>query len=550
MTPSSGHGPGDPDDPAEGSDGPGYPSPGLLPVLPDDSDSWPPPEKTPSSNAATGASAAGVRALTSQAVAFYFRAPVKAFFRTRVDYLAYARALQEQEQEQEHARRRQQRVASAGVAGTTTISNQHAAESGRTVTASTSTSTSSRRRQPPSSPSSPPSSALSHWLRTRLRGTTPGLLASAVRRYGWRVVPDQVLPPLAANVGVGAVLYTSYLQVLARLHPESGRASRRVYPPPTPAQTFAAGLVAGAVQSVVTAPLDAVQARYDLGKSAAGMTGSGNRAGGGGRGGGVASGNGNGNGNGGGMMERPKSMWAFSAAKLREIGVRGIFAGWGLSFVKDSLGSAVFFSVFEYLKAQGYYRFVTWYYGSLNEDTIILLARKRPGPPAAGGRQETASDEAPRMPTVIRPHYAIEPAFLLLAGMGASVAQQVVLHPLSHVQAEHWERLESLDAQARKIKRHAKSSDAPSKSDSAWRWRMLQAYRDAYRITWAECVAEARAAGLSMPRWLYRGFWWNTIRQVPSTSAGLIIFELVRRKYGLGEDQVRINRDGYDILLS
>jgi len=37
------------------------------------------------SNAATGASAAGARALGSQAIAFYFRAPVKAFFRTRVE---------------------------------------------------------------------------------------------------------------------------------------------------------------------------------------------------------------------------------------------------------------------------------------------------------------------------------------------------------------------------------------------------------------------------------------------------------------------------------
>ena|SRR2546421_9485466 len=46
--------------------------------------------KDPRSNAATGASAAGVRAFTAQAVAFYFRAPVKAFFRTRVDYLVCA----------------------------------------------------------------------------------------------------------------------------------------------------------------------------------------------------------------------------------------------------------------------------------------------------------------------------------------------------------------------------------------------------------------------------------------------------------------------------
>lgn len=58
---------------------------GILPVVTPASS--PPVFKDPRSNAATGASAAGVRAFTAQAVAFYFRAPVKAFFRTRVDYL-------------------------------------------------------------------------------------------------------------------------------------------------------------------------------------------------------------------------------------------------------------------------------------------------------------------------------------------------------------------------------------------------------------------------------------------------------------------------------
>jgi hypothetical protein len=58
---------------------------GVLPVLPPNTSGK--IRKDPSKNAATGASAAGVRAFTAQAVAFYFRAPVKAFFRTRVDYL-------------------------------------------------------------------------------------------------------------------------------------------------------------------------------------------------------------------------------------------------------------------------------------------------------------------------------------------------------------------------------------------------------------------------------------------------------------------------------
>ncbi|KAK4183750.1 mitochondrial carrier domain-containing protein [Podospora australis] len=466
------------------STNPYFPHNGILPVLPDGV-SHLPDTRTPSSNTATGASAAGVRALTSQAVAFYFRAPVKAFFRTRVDYLAYARALQEQQ----HA------LFLKSAAGAGGAQNPN---------------------------------VWWHWLKGRLHGTTPGVIASAIRHYGWRVVPEQVLPPLIANVGVGAVLYTSYLQILGRLHPESALASKRVYPPPSWYETFAAGFLAGSIQSVVAAPLDAVQARYDLST---------------------------------GINDR-RSMWEFSVVKLKEIGARGIFAGWGLSLLKDSLGSAVFFSFFEIIKAQGYYNFVAWYYGSLNEDAIVLLSQRRPTSEMDGkvvkrprrgefeemtgvGADEVGDDgQQQGMPTIIRPHYAIEPAFLLLAGMGASVMQQVFLHPLSHIQVEHWERLEMLDVKIRRLKAEGKGNGQSSRRG------MLQAYRDAYRTTWTECSMEAKAAKLTMRQWLYRGFWWNTIRQVPSTSAGLIIFELVRRKYGLGGDKVRINRDGYDILLN
>lgn len=37
------------------------------------------------SDAVTGASVAGLRTAASQVIAFYFRAPAKAFFRTRVE---------------------------------------------------------------------------------------------------------------------------------------------------------------------------------------------------------------------------------------------------------------------------------------------------------------------------------------------------------------------------------------------------------------------------------------------------------------------------------
>ncbi|KAH7041369.1 mitochondrial carrier domain-containing protein [Microdochium trichocladiopsis] len=456
----------------------GFPnaSTGVLPVLPNGDGAG-----VPRNNAATAASAAGVRALSAQAIAFYFRAPVKAFFRTRVDYLAYARSV-------------------------------HQAQFAALAQAAASEHNASRF-----------SVGLKHtWM--WMRGTTPGLLTSVIQQHGWRVVPDQILPPLIANVTVGAVLYTSYLHILGNLHPESGRSTKRAYPPPEPSQTFTAGLLAGSLQSLVAAPLDAIQARYDH-RDVLGTAGNG----------------------------KPRSMWAFSAEKLREIGVRGVFAGWTLSLTKDSLGSAVFFSTFEYVKAQSYYKFVHWYYGELSEDIVNILARKRPTDKTSTSDDIAIYDEdskhsskrKKRNTTVIRPHYAIEPVFLLFAGMSASFAQQFVLHPLTHIQVRHWDHLEDLDAKVNRLRDSAAAD--PNKPHR--RFRMLRAYYRAYQETFAWCKTEAAREGLGVTKYLYRGFLWNTIRQVPSTSAGLIIFELVRRKYGMGGEEVRISGDKYDILL-
>lgn len=444
-----------------------YPVPGVLPVTSKK------PRKDATTNASNAAQAAGVRAFTAQAVAFYFRAPVKAFFRTRVDYLAYARTLQ------------QQNAARANDA-------------------------TSRRLA---------------WLRS----TTPGVIASAIRYYGWRVIPEQILPPLIANVSVGAVLYTSYLQILGQLHEESATSAKRVFPPPLPSETFAAGFLAGSIQSIVAAPLDAIQVRYERYNPQIDNAKNGGH---------------------------PQTMWQFGKAKLNDIGARGIFAGYSLSLVKDAFGSAVFFSTFEYIKAQGYYNFIRWYYGSLRNEVVDNLVLKRPH--GTHSKHHRYSDNGPatdlaavsvgasRPNKTITPHYAIEPAFLFLAGLSASVVQSTVIYPLHHLQVEHWEHLEALDQQATKL-RHAPRMPGDKK------WAMMRNYYKAYQLTWQDCKETAiRESGGKVVRWLYRGFWWNTIRQLPSTSTGLIIFELVRRKYGLASDEVRItSRAGqYDILVT
>lgn len=44
-------------------------------------------KRHPKTNATTGASAAGIRAVSVQFMTFYFRAPIKAFFRSRIEYV-------------------------------------------------------------------------------------------------------------------------------------------------------------------------------------------------------------------------------------------------------------------------------------------------------------------------------------------------------------------------------------------------------------------------------------------------------------------------------
>lgn len=281
------------------------------------------------------------------------------------------------------------------------------------------------------------------------------------------------------------MLYTTYLQVLGVLHEPASRSTKRIYPPPAPSKTFAAGFISGTVQSIVAAPLDALQVRFRADDMLSGQY---------------------------------RSMWHYGHHKLKQIGPSGIFAGWTLSFFRDAFGYAVFFSSFEYVKSQAYYSFVASRYGSQAGNYMEKV-------PNLGHRE--------RGLPLIKPHYALEPCFLMIAGVVASVSQQAIQYPLSAVQTLHFGRLEYLDHQA---------SLTPS------RGHVLHLYYHAYQETFKRCKRKAAHAGGWLP-WLYRGFVGDTIRRVPSTSAGLVIFELVRRKYAGLTDAVYIHKDGYDILL-
>ena len=284
---------------------------------------------------------------------------------------------------------------------------------------------------------------------------------------------------------VGAVLYSSYLKILGVLHHPSSQSLKRVYPAPPISSTVTAGFMAGAIQSVVAAPVDALQARFQASDILEG---------------------------------KYKSMWQYGRAKISQIGIRRVFGGLGLSLMKDSFGCAAFFATFEYVKAQSYYAFVTRYYGGLD-------AYKRSMLPA---KSKYNDDSA-----TIRPHYAIEPTFLMLAGITASIAQQGIQHPVTLVQNIHHDTLMRI----------------PDQLTSNGKPALLSHTRTAYARTYQRCLVYVKRFG-GWRRWLYRGFLLTTIKQVPSTSAGLVIFELVRRRYGNEAEAVKIHKDGYDILLT
>ena len=225
--------------------------------------------------------------------------------------------------------------------------------------------------------------------------------------------------------------------------------------------TLAAGGVAGAAHSTIIQPLEALQGKFratDI------------------------------------IDRKYKNMWHYGYSKSRELGFRRLYAGWGLTFAKDVVGCALFFATFEYIKSQCYHRFIKYFYGQTREYT-------------------TESSESD--PNAFRPHYALEPTFLMFAGITATIVQQAIYHPLENVQKQFYREEFSNSQQHDSVKdgRAARSTHHAS-----------------YSKTFQQLVKGSHKSPKGW-RFLYRGFFWETVRHVPSTSAGLVIFELVRRRY-------------------
>lgn len=364
-------------------------------------------------------STAGIRALIYQLQTLYMRTPVKLFRPSRFDYMAYVRQ----------------------------VADKH-----------------DNLSQKP------------YRFRTH---STIGMLINVVRKEGWKFIPDQVLPPLIANSATGLILYGTYLTALDSFADKSNKTTSQA----SALDTWRAGFIAGAAQSLAAAPVDAIYARL----SAAEM-----------------------------LNGSHQNLWQYGLFKLREVGLVGVFAGYGFSLVKESIGFAFYFSTFEVVKTQGYnltYRMISNYRRAKQYLSSRLSF-------FTGGEQKEIDEDLVRLERT-RLTKILKSSFVLLAGASAAFSLLAVQYPLSKIQSVHLSRLEALD-----IYNASRKSNRP----------FITLYYNSYIDTYHQVVKIKKKSKMTWMQLGYRGFIRNALTTIPATSVGLLVFEIMRTK--LGDDMM------------
>ena len=291
------------------------------------------------------------------------------------------------------------------------------------------------------------------------RTSGPVVLYQAIKNHGVSFIGGYIVPPLFANALIGVVLYTTYIESLQLMHPPSAGNPHRAVPPPPMETTYKAGAIAGLAQAVVSQPIDALTVRFQVTE----------------------------------VMNVYKNMWTYAWNTLRDVGIKPMFGGFALSATKEALSMGAFFSTFEVIKSQWYYTTLSAIYG--REHLSIYNDR---------GKTK-------------QPHWILGPAFLLTAGIGASVAHTSMHYPLTRIQEIHTARLESASYR-RSYERSFKTRTAGA------------IYAGEYWSTLKECSVQAARAG-GWRKFCYKGFVSTAVRGAPSTSVGLIIFESFRSHF-------------------
>lgn len=274
--------------------------------------------------------------------------------------------------------------------------------------------------------------------------------------------------------------------------------------------SFCAGAVAGTMQSLAAAPIDAIVTRFSASEL---------------------------------LNSEYKTMWTYGWAKLKEIGPRGVFSGYSISFIKESLGFGLFFSTFETIKGPWYRTYVNFFHD---------------GDPKKATR-------------------ALYPSFILFAGAMSAIAVQFVHYPLGKIQKLYLMRLEALDDIARQQKELKKKQDlqkakptiksaTPETTKNLFIFlkqqftnkthkpidykkilidfiipphSFLRLYSKGYIHTFQQIHRiVVRDCNGHWGRWLYGGFIRSTLATMPSTSIGLVVFEIMRLRYATPDNSL------------
>lgn len=346
------------------------------------------------------ASSAGIRAIMYQFTALYLRTPAKIFRPSRFDYLTSARALLH------------------GELSTT------------------------------------PWKFHSH--------SSIALLVNAVRKQGWKFIPDQVLPPLIANSASGLVLYSVYLTALQSFNGFTMKSLQD----PNPFDIYRAGFLAGAAQSLIAAPIDAIYSRSSYAELVDG---------------------------------KHKNLWTFGLDKLKQIGPVGVFAGYTCSFIKESFGFATYFTVFEVVKNRGYQltrSVINWF------DYVKFKMFHY--------SQDFKPIEHPKSEKVL------QTSFVLFAGASAAASLLAIQYPITKVQNIHLSRLEALDIYNRAVNNEPR--------------RFFKLYYNSYIQTFDQVLAMKLKSKLDWWQFFYKGFVRNALVNIPATSIALLVFEITRQE--------------------
>lgn len=329
------------------------------------------------------------------------------------------------------------------------------------------------------------------------------LIYRSVKKKGLTWVGEQVGPPLVANALVGAVLYGTYLLSLnsyaahrkqlyerhLQEEQELDPDSLLVYPTTvlnaivrtsvTTWDTFKAGFLAGAVSSIVASPLDALYSRSTYAELISGK------------------------------QAKEGNMFRYAWKKLGQVGLTGVFAGFWLNFLKESVGFGCYFAVFESVKNYGYYvaKGVFDGVGRITDNGRELLG------------MEVASDPL----EVTKGERILRLTFVLIAGASAGYTLMGIQYPINKVQKVHLARLEALDIYNEAIR--AETS----------RW--FKIYYHSYKQTWDVIRERQMASGVPWSRFMYKGFHKFALANVPATSIGLLVFEIGRERVTQGIDE-------------